>query len=199
LAHPLRLEILRLLNRHEASPNEIAAELGEPLGNVSYHVRMLHKLDCVELVRTVPRRGAVEHYYRGKRRTRFTRGEWQGLPGEARRAMNDVILRTIWSELHESMDSGVFNTRAESQVSRLALTLDERGWEQLSGLLADLEDSVAELERESAERLADSGEEAVTARCALMQFEAAPAEAMRPGRLTTRGQVARQRSVRPSG
>ena len=174
LAHPLRLEILRLLNRHEASPNEIAGELGEPLGNVSYHVRMLHKFDCVELVRTTPRRGAVEHFYRGKRRESFTRGEWHGLSGEARRAMNDVILRTIWSELQESMDSGVFNARPESQVSRLALTLDEQGWEELSAVLAELEQRVAELEDASTERRAASGEQGLTARCALMQFEAAP-------------------------
>ena len=199
LAHPLRLEILRLLNRHEASPNEIASELGEPLGNVSYHVRMLHKFDCVELVRTVPRRGAVEHFYQGKRRESFTRGEWRGLSGEARRAMNDVILRTIWGELQESMDSGVFNARPESQVSRFALTLDEQAWEEMSGLLAELEHRLDELEDESAERRAASGEQGLAARCTLMQFESPPPTQMRPGRFTTRRQGSRRpKAKRPA-
>lgn len=48
----------------EASPKELATQLGEKLGNVSYHVRILVRLGLIELVRETPRRGAVEHHYR---------------------------------------------------------------------------------------------------------------------------------------
>ena len=43
LGHPLRRRILRemLDERTRTSPRELAAELGEPLSNVSYHVRVL--------------------------------------------------------------------------------------------------------------------------------------------------------------
>ena len=34
------------------------------LRSVAYHVRVLKKLGCIELVETLPRRGAVEHVYR---------------------------------------------------------------------------------------------------------------------------------------
>jgi hypothetical protein len=34
---------------------------GEPLGNVSYHVRQLEKVGLIELVAIKPRRGALEH------------------------------------------------------------------------------------------------------------------------------------------
>ena len=65
LSHPLRQRILQRLNEGGIrSPNELSRELGDPLGNVSYHVRILRELDCVELVRTEQRRGALEHYYR---------------------------------------------------------------------------------------------------------------------------------------
>ena len=64
LAHPLRVQLLTALNEGVASPNELAKRLNEPLTNVSYHVRMLHDLGCIELVETEPRRGALEHYYR---------------------------------------------------------------------------------------------------------------------------------------
>lgn len=47
-----------------SSPNEIAKAFGEPLTNVSYHVRMLHDLGVIELSDTEPRRGALEHYYK---------------------------------------------------------------------------------------------------------------------------------------
>ena len=64
LGHPLRVEILTaLLDRDEASPRELAVELDQPLGTVSYHVRYLVSLEMLELQRMVPRRGAVQHFY----------------------------------------------------------------------------------------------------------------------------------------
>jgi DNA-binding transcriptional ArsR family regulator len=64
LSHPLRIKILALLEGNVSSPKELADELEEPLGNVSYHVRTLADLGLIELVKKVPRRGAIEHYYR---------------------------------------------------------------------------------------------------------------------------------------
>src|SRR3954451_15008353 len=69
LAHPLRARILQRLGERVASPADLAAELGAPLGVVSYHVRMLSNYDCVELVRTEPRRGALQHFYRATARS----------------------------------------------------------------------------------------------------------------------------------
>ena len=51
IAHPLRAAILNALADREASPIELAKEMGEPLPNVSYHVRALHTLGAVALVR----------------------------------------------------------------------------------------------------------------------------------------------------
>jgi DNA-binding transcriptional ArsR family regulator len=63
-AHPLRATILEALGRRVYSPNELANEPGERLGNVSYHVKALRDLGMIKLVDTQPRRGAVEHYYK---------------------------------------------------------------------------------------------------------------------------------------
>src|SRR4051794_25939472 len=69
LSHPLRPRILERLDEGGvASPNQLADALGERLGNVSYHVRILCELGLVELVRTEPHRGALEHFYRPKAR-----------------------------------------------------------------------------------------------------------------------------------
>src|SRR3954462_11013969 len=64
LAHPLRARILQRLGERVASPGDLAVELDAPLGVVSYHVRMLSDYDCVDLVRTEPRRGALQHFYK---------------------------------------------------------------------------------------------------------------------------------------
>jgi len=63
VAHPLRAAILERLQDREASPIELAREMKEPIGNVSYHVRALHRLGAIRLVRQRQVRGAVEHYY----------------------------------------------------------------------------------------------------------------------------------------
>jgi DNA-binding transcriptional ArsR family regulator len=63
IAHPLRATILNGLYGREASPIELARELGEPIGNVAYHARALHELGAIRLVRTRQRRGAVEHLF----------------------------------------------------------------------------------------------------------------------------------------
>ena len=64
LSNRLRARILRLIVARERSPKSIAEELGRDLSGVAYHVRVLRQLECVELVATKPRRGAVEHVYR---------------------------------------------------------------------------------------------------------------------------------------
>jgi DNA-binding transcriptional ArsR family regulator len=61
-AHPLRLEILRSLGER-ASPTDLSRRLGQPLGTVSYHVRVLADQGLLRLVEQAPRRGAIEHYY----------------------------------------------------------------------------------------------------------------------------------------
>src|SRR5688500_18924529 len=92
LGHPLRAQILTVLNERVASPNELAQETGEPLGNVSYHVRLLADLDCVELVRTEPRRGAVEHYYRATVPPWLDKSAWKSLPKSLRSSVSSSAL-----------------------------------------------------------------------------------------------------------
>jgi DNA-binding transcriptional ArsR family regulator len=65
LRHPLRRQILHLLSGKEPrSPRELADTLGQPLSNVSYHVRILADCDAVKLVRTRQVRGSTQHFYR---------------------------------------------------------------------------------------------------------------------------------------
>jgi DNA-binding transcriptional ArsR family regulator len=64
LSNSLRAQALNLIAEGVASPKLIAEQLGLDVRNVAYHVRVLKRLDCIELVETQQRRGAVEHVYR---------------------------------------------------------------------------------------------------------------------------------------
>jgi DNA-binding transcriptional ArsR family regulator len=64
LNHPTRITYLRALRGSGSlSPVEFSRDSGEALGNVSYHVKALKEAGVVEVVESVPRRGAVEHRY----------------------------------------------------------------------------------------------------------------------------------------
>lgn len=67
LGHPLRVSVLLVLADADEpmTPKQLAAELGVPLENLSYHVRVLARLELIKLTRRRQgRRGAVEHLYR---------------------------------------------------------------------------------------------------------------------------------------
>lgn len=64
LSNSLRASALDLIGEGVTSPKSIAKRLGADLPTVAYHVRVLRRLGCIELVETKSRRGAVEHIYR---------------------------------------------------------------------------------------------------------------------------------------
>src|SRR4051794_25027630 len=99
LAHPLRARILQRLGERVSSPAELATELDAPLGVVSYHVRMLLGYDCVELVRTEPRRGALQHFYKATARPNFGEGQWRTLPGGLRKELAGETIQEVVDDL----------------------------------------------------------------------------------------------------
>jgi DNA-binding transcriptional ArsR family regulator len=168
ISHPLRHRLLGLLDDRTASPNELARELGLPLGRVSYHIRLLADLGVIELVRTEPRRGALEHFYRAVTRGWFSEEDWARLPRAARRGIVGQSLQRIFSDVTAAVDAGGFDGPA-SQVKRASLELDERGLEELSEVLASTAERVNQINAESADRRA--GAEGVATELALLHFE----------------------------
>jgi DNA-binding transcriptional ArsR family regulator len=154
LAHPLRVQLLSLLNEGVASPNELAKKLDEPLTNVSYHVRMLHDLGCIELVETEPRRGALEHYYRAIVRPFFADKDWKRLPKNARGSISDAVLQLVWDDSAEAIKTGLFDEREDRHLSRSVLCVDEEGWEALNELLVETLDQAMQIQADSASRAA---------------------------------------------
>jgi len=176
LAHPLRVRILSILEtRDMASPNEMAEELSVSLGVMSYHVRRLHALGFLELVRRTPRRGAIEHHYRAKARPHVTDQGWAETPSIVKRAMVGASLQQITGYINAAASQGGFD-RGDAHLSRTVLMLDEQGWKQLAGEMARWMARIEELESESLERIKTAGDEAETvakrSAAILMLFEA---------------------------
>ena len=154
IAHPLRHRILIQLNERQASPSVLAKDLGEPLGNVSYHVKILLENDVIELVDTKPVRGAIEHIYRATARPFFDDEHWARLPLSLRRAIFDASLQKAWEHVVEAAkDDGLDDP--ETHISWTPLDLDARGYADVVALMADTLERVLEIQSEAAGRLAE--------------------------------------------
>ncbi len=154
LAHPLRARILQRLGERVASPGDLAAELGAPLGVVSYHVRMLRDYDCVELVRTEPRRGALQHFYKATARPNLDEGQWRTLPSGLRRELTGETLQDLLGDLGQAAEAGALED-SELVLSRTPLELDERAFKKLNRLLARTQEQALAIAAESAARNGD--------------------------------------------
>jgi DNA-binding transcriptional ArsR family regulator len=169
-AHPLRIQILGLLDGRVASPSEIAAELGTPLSNTSYHVRQLLSLGFLRLVRRTARRGAIEHHYTAKVRPTITDEAWGQMPAIVKRAIAGGLVEQSIRHAVAAVEDGGFD-RADAHHSRTAGVLDEEGWRIVAAQLAGTLKQIEQAFEESRQRLEGKpGDDGVHATVVMMQF-----------------------------
>jgi DNA-binding transcriptional ArsR family regulator len=180
LTDPRRVKVLSILNERVASPKELAEEFGETLSGVAYHFKVLRNFGLIELERTEPRRGAVEHYYRATNRALVPDDAWRALSAKTKRGIAHDIMENIIGDVAESVEEGVFGGRDGVHISWTPLILDEQGWEAFTALLEETLERTFDLQAEATERLNSKGEggsDAVSATLAMIGFESARAVA----------------------
>jgi DNA-binding transcriptional ArsR family regulator len=175
LAHPLRVSILSALAHRTASPSQLAEELDVPLPNLSYHIRMLVQLDLLKLVKTRPRRGAIEHYYQAKGKVTVSDKAWGEVPTLVKEAMVAAQLRRTGELVDAAAASGGFDD-SSAVLARSALKLDKKAWDELSAKVQELYRYADELQAESEKRRTDSDHlDEIDVGFVLMLFKSAPA------------------------
>jgi len=169
-AHPLRVQILIILNERVASPNLLAQELDQSLNLVAYHVRVLEKYDCIELVDTKQRRGATEHFYRATRRQFLSDAEWARMPQSLRPGLSGAMLKSVFDDIEEAVKSGSLDEKEDRHLSRTPMVVDKEGWDQTTALMNETLDKVMDIQAQAQARLAKSGEEGMTTKVELLHF-----------------------------
>ena len=154
LRHPLRARIHAILEQRTASAVELSRILRAELGVVAYHVRVLHRLGMIELVRETQVRGAVQRHFRAIPRARAPLTGWSGRP-VAKQSLVDAALEEILELARSSNASGGFD-RPDARLTLAKLRLDERGWTRLAERLHAMMREVDEIERLATARLAAS-------------------------------------------
>ena len=172
LAHPLRVKILALLNDREWSPNELSEELATGLSGVSYHVKVLKDFELIEMTKTEPRRGAVEHYYRAVERAFIPSGMTKHIPKSGQKIIGNDILREIDKDVAASLKSNRFYARDDWHTSWTPAVLDDRGCKDAEALADQFIEDFLKIEAESAQRRAESedGGEYIPTSAAILVF-----------------------------
>ena len=173
ISHPLRIEILQVLNEREASPNDMAALLRSPLGNVAYHTRVLEKCGCVEVVRTERRRGAVEHYFRAVPRSYIGHQDWRKVPRSVRGGITSAAMDSFLARLAAACEAGTVDGREDTTLSWMSVAVDEEGRDEVTEILREAVARLNRVQKRSLERSARSGEDVISIIIGLAAFDSA--------------------------
>ncbi|HEX6152533.1 MAG TPA: winged helix-turn-helix domain-containing protein [Solirubrobacterales bacterium] len=168
LAHPVRARALTVLNQRVASPSELAAEQEEAVGYVAYHVRVLHELGMIELVKTRQVRGATEHFYRSTAQAYLDDEFWGKLSIDSRTGISVANIGILTNAIREAFEAGTFDSRTNRHLSNVSLDLDERGWQEANDLLNACLENLLEIGAASEAR---NSKATVRATFGLMSFE----------------------------
>ena len=155
LGHPVRAAALTILNARVASPTEIAEELELPLGNVAYHVNELERYGCVELVRTEPKRGATEHFYRGVAQQYISDDFFKNLSYAVRNSLSMAGIRIIIGAIRDSLEAKLFDRRTDRHVSAVTYELDGEGWKEAKELYDETLKRMIQIAAQSEGRIAE--------------------------------------------
>jgi DNA-binding transcriptional ArsR family regulator len=179
LAHPLRIRILEALQGRSASPNKLAREFSELLGNVIYHTNVLVEVDCLEQVGTEPRRGATEHFYTARPRSFIGHQDWRRAPLAVRAGVTSEALRTFAAKIGAAIDADTIDGREDTTLNWMPITVDEQGWRETAEILDRALRELQTVATTSRERLgSEAGIPVVTG---LAAFEVPPGDGSTDG------------------
>jgi hypothetical protein len=176
-AHPLREKIFTILTERSASPAEMTRELGlerKDLSNVNHHTKRLVELDCAEIVDERKVGTLTEKVYKATDRALVETGEWEKLleenPGFAARQ----LARAMQVQLDDfllAQSAGTIGQDGDFHMSRTRRVLDAQGLVEGLELRERGRHGMDEIERASAERRSESGDDAIVVSDSLALFQ----------------------------
>jgi DNA-binding transcriptional ArsR family regulator len=130
MAHPLRIQIVAMLNQRVMSATMISKQIDEPLQNVAYHMRELRKKRLIEEVSSRPVRGSTEHFYRATKRVLFDGKAWEDLPPSMKAKVSGRIFSDFLEAVAGAMREETFDSSDDRVNVWLQGRLDRQGWDE---------------------------------------------------------------------
>ncbi|MDQ2631338.1 MAG: winged helix-turn-helix domain-containing protein [Actinomycetota bacterium] len=131
LNHPLRRRILRALVDGNASASALSKKMKVNLGVVSYHLNQVLARECevVELVESVPRRGAIEKFYRLRFQALTEGDSAQG--GDTQDGPRTMSLEECFIVAVAAMEANAFEEMEGSAWDWFLAQVDSEGWSEI--------------------------------------------------------------------
>lgn len=171
MGHPTRVHAVIVLDQRAASPAELARELGRSVRHVSYHLDVLEKLGCIQLVERKPAAGGrvIESFYKSTARAWFDREAWEQMEDEkAKIAVTMPILSLISEDIAQAMVANTFEEK-DNHVSRTPMVVDDQGWDEVVTLLNETLDELIEIQARAGNRI-EPETETKLAKVEIIQF-----------------------------
>lgn len=176
-----RIDALAILAEGKRSPSEIAEILGIDTQLVGNHIRELFACGCIESAGTKKVRNVTQHFYTALARPHITDGAYEKMSLKARQEVIGVLIQAMVAETMASFRAGKMEADDDVCLMWDCVGLDARGKRQVSEETQAHFERILEIEKESAKRMAKSGEAEITTLVSLNAFERS-----RPGQLEKR-------------
>src|SRR3954454_11785755 len=106
LSHRTRILILIVLNEGIYAAGQVAKIVDEPLKNVANHMRELADCGSIELVKSVPRRNMMQHYYTAVQMPCYTEEDMEVMPPEQRDVIYGLVIQSLAAEMMAALWKG---------------------------------------------------------------------------------------------
>jgi DNA-binding transcriptional ArsR family regulator len=162
LGHRFRIEILAALHEGPASAKQLSRVLRQPLSNVTHHIGELLADGAIEVARAEEVGNITQHFYCVAELPEYSSEEFAALGSEEREATLALILQASTAEAMASLWAGKLHTDPKVMLAWNRIYLDTQGRDDL----AEEQDRswlrIKEIEVESANRYAQTGEDGKT-------------------------------------
>ncbi len=161
VGHRIRVEILAALHEGPATAAGLSRTLGQPLGDLHYHLRKLLEDRAIRVVGRVQKRNLSQTIYAYIKLPVYDYGEWESLSSQERQIISAVTLRAGMAESLSSLWAGKLHSDPRLILTWKPIVLDAQGRVALTEEQRHSWNRVCEIETEAAQRLnavGDAGE-----------------------------------------
>lgn len=174
LGHGVRVDILCYLNEAPRSPSELSKLMSLPLSKVEHHIKELRASNSIELAHVEEGSGNTkENFYRAVEIPFFTDEEMWAMSFEARQEIYGLILQSSVAEALAAFRAGNVSNDPRVCMAWRWFNLDTQGRRDLADENARSWNRMVEIETESTNRRAESGEKGVSIIVSLLAHERA--------------------------
>ncbi len=172
VSHRIRVHILWLLNEGTYTNTQLAEIIGESPAKVANHVRELLDAGSIELARAEQKGNVTTHYYRAVVIPFYSEEEAEAMTFGQRQVTAGLVIQSASAEVMAALWTG---TLADPRTVLVwhPHTMDEQGRKELEAEQRRYLERAREIEIESTNRRAESGEDGQSMIVTLFSFERA--------------------------